>query len=150
MSVSSTSFADRLTRLETNSIKLYAGDETPRQYKPGNLICSKPKVKKVELSTILMGALFGTLVGYMFKTHVGIEMFFSQSLLTLFGIIRTDHMTAGICLAMIAGPVCALGFQLFSRTKNRLAQFWWAYLAGIIGGNLMTWYYFYLTITGSA
>lgn len=29
MSVSSTSFADRLTRLDTNSVKLYAGNETP-------------------------------------------------------------------------------------------------------------------------
>lgn len=150
MSVSSTSFADRLTRIESSSFKLYAGDEPPQYYKPGKLICAGPKVKTAEWSAILVGVLLGVLAGYLFKTYVGIEMFFAQPLLVVFGIVKADHITAGICLAMISGPVCALGFQLFSRTKNRLAQFWWAYLAGAIGANLMTWYYFYLSITAGA
>ena len=150
MSVSTTSFADRLTRIETGSFKLYAGNETPQQYKPGNLICATAKVKTVQWSVICLGVLLGLLAGYMFKTNVGIEMFFSQSLLVVFGIVKADQMTAAICLAMIAGPVCALGFQLFSRTKSRLAQFWWAYVSGIVGTNLMTWYYFYLAMTAGA
>jgi hypothetical protein len=150
MSVSSTSFADRLTRIENNSFKLYAGDETPQEYKSGKLICAVPKVKTAEWSAILVGVLLGVLAGYMFKTYVGIEMFFAQPLLVVFGIVKADHMTAGIFLAMVCGPVCALGFQLFSRTKNRLAQFWWAYVAGTIGVNLITWYYFYLSMTAGA
>jgi hypothetical protein len=46
MSVSSTGFADRLTRLDTNSVKLYAGKERPQEYEPGKLILAMPKVKK--------------------------------------------------------------------------------------------------------
>ena len=150
MSISSTSFSERLARSETSTFLLYAGDEAPQQYKPGNLICATSKVKKAEWSVIALGILLGALAGYMFKTNVGIEMFFAQPLMVVFGIVKADHMTAGICLAMIAGPVCTLGFQLFSRTKNRLAQFWWAYLGGAVGANLMTWYYFYLSMTAGA
>ena len=46
MSVSSTGFADCLTRLDTNSQKLYAGKERPQEYEPGKLIFAMPKVKK--------------------------------------------------------------------------------------------------------
>ena len=123
MSVSSTSFADRLTRLDTNSVKLYAGNETPQEYEPGKLICAMPKVKKAYWTSIIIDAIFGAIAGHLFKTNVGIEMFFSQPLLVMFAIVNAKQMTAGICLAMVAGPVCALTFQLFNRTKIRLAQF---------------------------
>ena len=46
MSVPSTTFAERLTRLASNSVKLYAGNETPQEYESANLICAKPKVKR--------------------------------------------------------------------------------------------------------
>jgi hypothetical protein len=46
MSVSSTGFADRLTRLDTNSLQSYAGKEKPQEYEPGKLIFAMPKVKK--------------------------------------------------------------------------------------------------------
>ena len=45
-SVLSTGFADRLTRLDANSLKLYAGKERPQEYEPGKLIFPIPKVKK--------------------------------------------------------------------------------------------------------
>ena len=147
MSVSSTSFSDRLTRLDNNSVKLYAGNETPQEYEPGKLICAMPKVKKAYWTSIIIGAIFGAVAGQLFKTNVGIEMFFSQPLLVVFAIVKANQMTAGICLAMLAGPVCALAFQLFSRTETRLAQFWWSYVAGSIAANATAWYYFYLTMT---
>jgi hypothetical protein len=34
MSISSTSFSERLARIETSTFLLYAGDEAPQQYKP--------------------------------------------------------------------------------------------------------------------
>ena len=46
MSVPSTTFAERLTCLASNSVKLYAGNETPQEYESANLICAKPKVKR--------------------------------------------------------------------------------------------------------
>lgn len=150
MSVSSTTFAERLTRLDSETVKLYAGDNAPQKYKPENLICAKPKVKKIFWTAIIIGGILGTLAGYMFKSNVGIEMFFSQPLPIIYAIIKADHMTAGICLAMIIGPIGALGFLIFSRTKNRLAQFWWAYVGGAVGINAMTWYSFYLTMAAGA
>ena len=102
MSVSSTSFSDRLTRLDNNSVKLYAGNETPQEYEPGKLICAMPKVKKTYWTSIIIGAIFGAVAGHLFKTNVGIEMFFSQPLLVVFAIVNANHMTAGISLAMVA------------------------------------------------
>ncbi|MDG1472547.1 MAG: hypothetical protein P8Q26_13440 [Ascidiaceihabitans sp.] len=150
MAVSSTSFEERLTRLDSGTVKLYAGDYTPQKYKADNLICAKQKVKKTFWTAILSGVPAGALAGYMFKSNVGIEMFFSQSLPVLYAIIKADPTTAAIYLAMLAGPVCTLGFLIFDRTQNRLAQFGWSYLAGSIGVNLTTWYYFYLAMSAGA
>lgn len=150
MAVSSTTFADRLTRLETSTVKLYAGDDAPQKYKPENLIAKKQKAKSTYWTAIMIGGMLGALAGYMFKTNVGIEMFFSQPLPVIYATIKADQMTAAICAAMIAGPIGALGFLIFSRTKNRLAQFWWAYVGGSIATNLTAWYYFYLTMAASA
>jgi hypothetical protein len=146
MATSSTTFDERLTRLETGTVKLYAGDETPQAYKAGKLIATKQKAKKAYWTAIMIGGLFGALAGYMFKTKIGIEMFFSQPLLVVFSIVKADQMMAAICLAMIAGPICAIAFQMFSITKVRLSQFWWSYLVGSIAVNASTWYYFYLAM----
>ena len=147
MSVSSTSFSDRLTRLDNNSVKLYAGNETPQEYEPGKLICAMPKVKKAYWTSIIIGAIFGAVAGHLFKTNVGIEMFFSQPLLVVFAIVNANQMTACIYLAIVAGPVCALTFQLFNRTKIRSAQFWWSNVASSIAANATVWYYFYPSMT---
>ena len=72
MSVSSTTFAERLTRLNSNSIKLYACNETPQEYESANLICAKPKVKRAYWTSIAIGGGLGALAGHMFKTNVGI------------------------------------------------------------------------------
>ena len=147
MSVSSTSFSDRLTRLDNNSVKLYAGNETPQEYEPGKLICAMPKVKKAYWTSIIIGAIFGAVAGHLFKTNVGIEMFFSQPLLVVFAIVNANQMTTCICLAIVAGPVCTLTFQLFKRTKIRVAQFWWSNVSSSIAANATVWYYFYPTMT---
>jgi hypothetical protein len=83
----------------------------------------------------------------LFETNVGIEMFFSQPQLVGFAIVNANQMTAGICLAMVAGPVCALMFQLFNRTKIHSAQFWWSNIASLMAANATVWYYFYPTMT---
>jgi hypothetical protein len=147
MSVSSTTFAERLTRLASNSVKLYAGNETPQEYESANLICAKPKVKRAYWTSITIGGGLDTLAGHMFKTSVGIEMFFFQTVPVLFSIIESNEMIAGICLAMLAGPVCSIAFQIFGDTKPLLSQFLWSYSAGSIAAKAMAWYYFYLTIT---
>jgi hypothetical protein len=146
MAVSATSFNERLARLDAGKVKLYAGNEAPQEYQADNLICAKPKAKNTYWTAIIIGGVLGALAGYMFKTNVGIEMFFSQSLPILYAIIKADPKTAGICLAMIAGPVCAIGFLIFSRTKPRVAQFWWSYWGSSVAINATAWYYFYLTL----
>jgi hypothetical protein len=74
-------------------------------------------------------------------------MFFSQPLLVVFAIFNANQITAGICLAMVAGPVYALIFQLFNCTKIRSAQFWWSDVASLMAANATVWYYFYPTMT---
>jgi hypothetical protein len=91
--------------------------------------------------------IFGAVAGHLLETNVGIEMFFPQPLLVVFSIVDANQMTAGICLAMVAGPVCALMFQLFNRTKIRSAQFWWSNVASSMAANATVWYYFSPTMT---
>ncbi|MDB0052137.1 hypothetical protein N9F04_00125 [Ascidiaceihabitans sp.] len=72
MSVSSTTVAERLTRLNSNSVKLYVDNETPQEYESANPICAKPKVKRYYWTSIAIGGGLGALAGHMFKTNVGI------------------------------------------------------------------------------
>ena len=72
MSVSSTTVAERLTRLNSNSVKLYVDNETPQEYESANPICAKPKVKRYYWKSIAIGGVLGALAGHMFETNVGI------------------------------------------------------------------------------
>jgi hypothetical protein len=72
VSVSSTTVAERLTRLNSNSVKLYVDNETPQEYESANLICAKPKVTRTYSTSIAIGGGLGALAGHMFKTNVGI------------------------------------------------------------------------------
>ncbi|MDB0052138.1 hypothetical protein N9F04_00130 [Ascidiaceihabitans sp.] len=76
-------------------------------------------------------------------------MFSSQSVPVLFSLIKSNEIIAGICLAMLGGPVRSFAFQIFCDTKPRLSQLWWSYLGGSIAANAMAWDYFYLTMTAS-
>ena len=147
MTVSTATFKDRLKRLDRSTVTLYAGDETPQKYKRTHLRIAKPTPKKPAGLVIFLGALLGLFTGYMFEINVGIDLFFSQPLTVAYTIIKADYMTAGICLAMLVGPVCAIGSKLISRTENRFVQFWWSYLVGSFGVNLTVWYFFYLSST---
>lgn len=152
MAVSSTSFSERVTRINKRpqgQVQLYAGEGASQNYKAEKLICAKPKASAMFWGAITMGAVIGTIIGYLFQTKVGVEMFFSTPFAVLFTYIKADPTTAAICSGMILGPVASIGFLIFSRTRNRLSQFWGGYLCGMIGVNVTTWWAFYLTIVGA-
>jgi hypothetical protein len=144
-------FIDRFCRLlnsfRYNSQKVYAGKERPQEYEPGKWIFAMPKVKKAYWMPSFFGVVFGAVAGHLFKTNVGIEMFFSQPLLVVFAIVNANQMTACICLEIVAGSVCAITFQLYKRTKIRVAQFWWSNVASSIAANAIVCYYFFPTMT---
>ena len=72
MSVSSTAVTERLTRLYSNSVKLYVDNETLQEYESANPICAKPKVKRSYWTSLAIFGGLGALAGHMFKTNVGI------------------------------------------------------------------------------
>ena len=84
MSVSSTTFAERLTRLASNSVKLYAGNETPQEYESANLICAKPKVKRAYWTFITIGGGLDTLGGTCSKPALKLKCSFPKRCLFSF------------------------------------------------------------------
>lgn len=144
-----TSFADRLARIDTKEIKLYAGDEAPQAYAPEKLVCaSKPK-RHLFSGALIMGALIGAAIGYIFRTQVGLELFYYQALPVVYATVKSDTTLLLGTFGAVLGPVATLVFLIFSRTHTRILQFWSAYLAGSIAVNLSYFWSFYLTIQAS-
>ena len=143
MAVSTTTFAERLKRAERSNFMLYAGNDAPQAYKAKGLIDFSGTGGKTAWSSILLGALLGGYVGYLFENKVGIDLFFTRPPLAALEFLKADMISAAICLAMLAGAVLALGAQVFSYSKSRISQFGWSYLFAAIGVNASTWFAYF-------
>jgi hypothetical protein len=145
MAVSTTSFADRLGRIEKSTPQLFAGDDAPQSFRPDKLVCTTKKRGLVFYIVIAMGALIGAAVGYGFRTEVGFDIFLTQPPLLIWAIVKSQSLMLLFTLGMAAGPVMALACNIFSFTQARALQFWSGYLAGSIVVNGHALYYVYLT-----
>ncbi|SPH21271.1 hypothetical protein ASD8599_02022 [Ascidiaceihabitans donghaensis] len=145
MAVSTTSFSDRLGRIERSTPQLYAGDDAPQSFKPDNLVCNTAKKGAFYYAVILFGLIVGAGVGYAFRTAVGFEIFVTQPPLLILAIVKADPQMLGLTLAVVGGAVITLLCQIFGNTKARALQFWTGYMLGMVLINLQAFYFVYLT-----
>jgi len=139
-----TSFEERLARLECGSVKLYAGTGMPQEFRSGGLVHDTNRQHGPSWSAIVTGVFMGAVIGYLFKTLVGIEMFFTKPLWLLIALFKADYALATIVAAMAAAPIFAFGTQLLGESNNRFGQFSLSYLIGAVSINASAWYAFFL------